>query len=389
LVFGGKAVKVGIHNPVLSPKAGFFILGNMKIRIWNNTRTWNLKASAFVSLGIHLLLIFAVSNLFSNAKVHQNPVLFVKVTLHALENEKESLPAFTPPLPTKNQVQKPDKRDPVREPKQKEPMLKSEVVPPIPLPVHAAVKDLPAEEPERILSSREEEKTANEPSNPIRVAALGTDSYLSREENLSVPAPSPLTGGAEENQASGKPSGNATGTEQGGSPGGGPGKGSGTAKEGLPSSGSGEGTGLGQGGSGKGGSGNGSGAGTGSGQGSPRGGVSRKGSGIFAKLFSSSAGGGGGGSGGAGGTHPRYAENPNPPYPREARERGHQGEVLLRVEVLVNGRVGQIEIKRSSGHESLDQSALSTVKQWKFVPAKKGENPVPLWVHIPIKFQLQ
>ena len=382
-------MKGGIHNPVLLPKAGFFISGNMRIRIWNNTRTWNLKASAFVSLGIHLLLIFAVSILFSNAKVHQSPILFVRVTLHALENEKESLPAFTPPLPTKNQVQKPDSRDPVREPKQKEPVLKNEVMPPIPLPVQTVVKDVPAEEPEQISSPREEEKTANEPSNLIRVAALGTDVYLSREENLSAPAPSALPRRTEENQTSDKPSGNLTGTEQGGSPGGGPGNGSGTAKGGLPSIGSGEGTGLGQGGSGKDGSGNGSGAGTESGQGSPRKGVSRKGSGIFAKLFSSSGVGGGGGGGGAGGTHPRYAENPKPPYPREARERGHHGEVLLRVEVLANGCVGQIEIKRSSGHESLDQSALSTVKQWKFVPAKKGEDPVPLWVHIPIKFQLQ
>jgi outer membrane biosynthesis protein TonB len=29
------------------------------------------------------------------------------------------------------------------------------------------------------------------------------------------------------------------------------------------------------------------------------------------------------------------------------------------------------------------------VRQWKFVPAKKGETPIPLWVNIPIKFQLQ
>ena len=383
-------MKVGIHHPVLLPKAGFFILGNMKIRIWNNAWTWNLKASAFVSLAIHLLLLFAVSILFSNAKVRQNPILFVKVTLHALENEKESVPAFTPYLPTKNQAQKPDKRDPVREPKQKETVLENEVVPPIPLPIQTAVKEVPVEEPGRIPSPREEEKTANEPFNLIRVAALGSDLYLSREETLSTPAPSGLPGGMEENQASDKPLGNATGTEQGGPPGGGLGKGLGMARGGLPSIGPGEGTGLAQGGSGKGGAGNGSGSGTGSGQGPLRGGVSRKGSGIFAKLFSSSGVGGvGGGSGGAGGAHPRYAENPKPPYPLEARERGHQGEVLLRVEVLANGRVGQIEIKRSSGHESLDQSALSTVKQWKFVPAKKGEDPVPLWVHIPIKFQLQ
>ncbi len=86
---------------------------------------------------------------------------------------------------------------------------------------------------------------------------------------------------------------------------------------------------------------------------------------------------------------PRYAENPKPLYPREAKKRGYEGEVLLRVEVLSNGRVGEIEVKRSSGHEELDRSALATVKQWKFIPARKGDTPVPVWVNIPVAFQLR
>jgi protein TonB len=86
---------------------------------------------------------------------------------------------------------------------------------------------------------------------------------------------------------------------------------------------------------------------------------------------------------------PKYAENPKPLYPREAQRKGYQGEVVLKVEVLSNGQVGQIDVKRSSGHEILDRSALAAVKQWKFIPARKGENPVPFWVNIPVKFQLQ
>ncbi|MBM4341083.1 MAG: energy transducer TonB [Deltaproteobacteria bacterium] len=86
---------------------------------------------------------------------------------------------------------------------------------------------------------------------------------------------------------------------------------------------------------------------------------------------------------------PRYAENPKPLYPREAKKKGYEGEVLLRVEVLSNGQVGEIEVRRSSGHEVLDRSAIKTVKQWKFIPAKKGETPVPIWVNIPVAFQLR
>jgi len=86
---------------------------------------------------------------------------------------------------------------------------------------------------------------------------------------------------------------------------------------------------------------------------------------------------------------PRYSENPKPLYPQEARKKGYEGEVLLRVEVLSNGRVGEIEVRRSSGHEVLDRSAVAAVKQWKFIPAKKGETQVLVWVNIPITFQLR
>ena len=87
--------------------------------------------------------------------------------------------------------------------------------------------------------------------------------------------------------------------------------------------------------------------------------------------------------------HPRYLNNPKPAYPQEAKQRGHQGEVTLRVEVLASGQVGRIEIRRSSGHEILDRSALATVKQWQFVPAKRGKESIPLWVNIPIKFRIE
>ncbi|MCJ7546099.1 MAG: energy transducer TonB [Deltaproteobacteria bacterium] len=85
---------------------------------------------------------------------------------------------------------------------------------------------------------------------------------------------------------------------------------------------------------------------------------------------------------------PRYAQNPKPVYPQEAREKGYQGKVLLRVEVLANGRVGQVALKKSSGCEVLDRSALAAVKEWRFIPARKGEVAVPVLVIIPIKFQL-
>jgi len=62
--------------------------------------------------------------------------------------------------------------------------------------------------------------------------------------------------------------------------------------------------------------------------------------------------------------------------------------VLLKVEVLVNGRVGQLEVQKSSGHARLDEAALITVRNWRFKPARKGRETVICWVNIPITFSL-
>jgi TonB family protein len=86
---------------------------------------------------------------------------------------------------------------------------------------------------------------------------------------------------------------------------------------------------------------------------------------------------------------PRYLENPKPDYPLKARQKEYEGKVLLKVEVLPNGRVRGVEVEKSSGYEELDQSALATVKKWRFIPAKKGMVAILRWVNIPIIFQLR
>jgi protein TonB len=86
---------------------------------------------------------------------------------------------------------------------------------------------------------------------------------------------------------------------------------------------------------------------------------------------------------------PKYYRNPKPPYPRIARRKGYEGIVVLKVEILPNGRVGEIRVKTSSGHRMLDRSALKTVKGWKFIPAKQGEDPIGMWAEIPIRFDLE
>lgn len=85
---------------------------------------------------------------------------------------------------------------------------------------------------------------------------------------------------------------------------------------------------------------------------------------------------------------PRYSENYLPAYPLPARQRGYAGVVMLAVEVLADGSVGRLKMKKTSGYELLDKSAREAVKGWKFSPAKKMGTPVTMWVDIPVKFEL-
>jgi TonB family protein len=88
------------------------------------------------------------------------------------------------------------------------------------------------------------------------------------------------------------------------------------------------------------------------------------------------------------GARPNYGINPKPPYPKSARRRGQEGTVLLRVLVLEDGKVGEIELAGPSGYTVLDESALKAVKKWIFIPGKNGGEDISSWVEVPIKFQL-
>lgn len=83
-----------------------------------------------------------------------------------------------------------------------------------------------------------------------------------------------------------------------------------------------------------------------------------------------------------------YKLNPKPLYPRLAKSRGWQGKVLLRVKVTADGHSAEVAVQQSSGHDMLDQAAIETVKNWTFIPAKRGDTPVASTVTVPIAFQL-
>jgi periplasmic protein TonB len=84
-----------------------------------------------------------------------------------------------------------------------------------------------------------------------------------------------------------------------------------------------------------------------------------------------------------------YLDNPSPVYPPLSRRSNEQGRVILRVLVTANGAAETVELRTSSGSTRLDQAAIDTVKRWRFVPARQGDQAVAAWVLVPIAFSLE
>lgn len=82
-------------------------------------------------------------------------------------------------------------------------------------------------------------------------------------------------------------------------------------------------------------------------------------------------------------------QNKLPVYPEQAREHGHEGLVVLTVEILRDGTVSKIEIISSSGYPLLDESAVKTVRDWKFKPATVRGHAIKSTIKIPIRFRLE
>lgn len=77
-----------------------------------------------------------------------------------------------------------------------------------------------------------------------------------------------------------------------------------------------------------------------------------------------------------------------PPYPTEARRRGIEGSVLLRIRVDAKGKVEVAVVEKSSGSELLDGAALEFAEAADFSPAVRDGKSVPTTIRLPVRFRL-
>lgn len=83
-----------------------------------------------------------------------------------------------------------------------------------------------------------------------------------------------------------------------------------------------------------------------------------------------------------------YLLNPKPAYPSMSRRLGEEGRVMLWVMVEADGLPSKVEVRTTSGHARLDQAAVDAVRNWKFVPARRGSEAVGAPVIVPLSFTL-
>src|SRR5208337_2174491 len=90
---------------------------------------------------------------------------------------------------------------------------------------------------------------------------------------------------------------------------------------------------------------------------------------------------------GGGVSAPKALYAPDPEYSEEARKAKYQGTVVLWLVVDANGRPQQIRIQRALGM-GLDEKAIEAVKLWKFDPARKDGQAVPVMINVEVNFRL-
>jgi periplasmic protein TonB len=85
---------------------------------------------------------------------------------------------------------------------------------------------------------------------------------------------------------------------------------------------------------------------------------------------------------------PRGGYQVRPVYPESARRAGVQGTTLLRIHIETDGRVSDVSVARSAGHQALDEAAADAVRRWRFEPALNAAGPVSMWAVVPVEFRI-
>ncbi len=78
-----------------------------------------------------------------------------------------------------------------------------------------------------------------------------------------------------------------------------------------------------------------------------------------------------------------------PFYPAHARRRRIEGEVVVLFVVTVQGRTEKVQVLSSVPGEVFTAAAVRAVERWRFTPALRGGEAVPVYVRQTIRFRME
>ena len=82
---------------------------------------------------------------------------------------------------------------------------------------------------------------------------------------------------------------------------------------------------------------------------------------------------------------PKATKSPDPDFPVIPVDAEPRGVVVMLIGIDTKGHVGPVHVLRAS-NDAFQQSAVTTVKTWRFSPAKKDGKAVPAQVTVEMKF---
>ena len=86
---------------------------------------------------------------------------------------------------------------------------------------------------------------------------------------------------------------------------------------------------------------------------------------------------------------PKPRRNIKPDYPKGARQRGEQGDVVLEIRVNAEGMVDGVKVAVSSGFAELDEAAIKAARTARFSPARSGHDAVASTARLKLQFKLK
>lgn len=73
-------------------------------------------------------------------------------------------------------------------------------------------------------------------------------------------------------------------------------------------------------------------------------------------------------------------------YPDELWDQDIHGQTIIKVFVDTVGRVDSAQVEESSGYAAFDSAALNGAPRLRFEPGRRGNEPVSMWVRLPVHF---